>query len=360
MGTVDGFARCLDYFADLIDRGVNLRVVNLSLGFAEQFPMLGVPAIPMADEVLLHRSPAVRAGFEALVERDVSIVAAAHNLYRDVDDAPEHAMFPAAFELPGLIGVGGINHRGTWFGNRGRRTVDVVAPATDVISPAIAPELALMGRLIDPTRRMTGDTPPFDRLPRGEGTSQATAYVSTVVALMRAHHDSAALDAAAIRRRLIASSSPLPALPYMLLLRESSTPEVQTLLQLMLGFEPTTRNAKQAELEANSIAGAIVRLDGALGCHDRTFARLTGPVQRQAVPVGEALVIEAEAFDCERPSADAALAAHVVSPDGETAPVELEAVGDGVFRAAFVVPQPGDYTIALDSRPDDVVQVTIE
>lgn len=357
MGTADGFARCLAYFADLIDRGVNLRVVNLSLGFAEQFPLLGMPAIPMADEVLLHRSEAVRAGFEALVARDVSIVAAAHNMYRDIDEQLEHAMYPAAFELPGVIGVGGINRRGTWFGNRGRRTVDVVAPAADVISPAIAPELALMGRLVEPARRVRPETPPFDRLPRGEGTSQATAYVSTVVALMRAHEDSAALDAAGIRRRLIASSSPLPPLPYMFILRESADPDFQGLLQLMLGVEPTTRDAKQAELEANSIAGGIVRLDAALGCRERAFARLTGPVQRQ---VGEALVIEAEAFDCEAPADDAALGAQVVTPDGAAVPVELEAVGGGVFRAEFGVEQAGVHAIALDRRPDDVIEVVVE
>lgn len=360
MGTVDGFARCLGYFADLIDRGVNLRVVNLSLGFAEQLPMLGQPDIPMVDEVLLHRSAAVRAGLEALAERDVSIVAAAHNMYRDIDDVPEHAMYPAAFELPNIIGVGGISRRGTWFGNRGRRTIDVVAPATDIISPAVGPDLALMARLVDPTRRMGHETPPFDRLPRGEGTSQATAYVSTVVALTRAHEDSADLDAPAIRRRLIASSSPLPALPYMLVLRESADVETQGFLQLMLGFEPTTRTAKQAELEANSIAGAIVRLDAALDCRDRPFGRLTGPVQRQAVAVGEALTIEAEAFDCETPSEDAALAASVVTPDEQTVPIELEAVGEGVFRASFVVEAPGLYTIALDDRPDDTLAVTIE
>lgn len=360
MGTADGFARCLDYFADLIDRGVNLRVINLSLGYAERFPLLGQPDIPMTDEVLLHRSPAVQAGLEALTARDVSIVAAAHNMYRDVDGAPAHAMFPAAFELPGLIGVGGISRRGTWFGNRGRRTVDVVAPATDVVSPAVGPDLALMARLIDPARRVRPGTPPFDRLPRGEGTSQATAYVSTVVALMRAHEATAGLDAPAIRRRLIASSSPLPPLPWMAVLRESADLAMQGFLQALLGLEPTTGRAKQAELEANSIAGGIVRLDAALDCRDRPFGRLTGPVQRQAVAVGEALVIEAEAFDCEAPAGDAALGARVVTPDGREVPVALEAMGGGVFRASFVVEAPGSHAIALDARPDDALELVIE
>lgn len=360
MGTADGFARCLAYFADLVDAGVDLRVVNLSLGFAERFPSLGAPDLPMVDEVLLHRSPAVIEGFAALVERDVSIVAAAHNLYRDVDDTPAHAMYPAAFELDGLIGVGGINRRGTWFGNRGRRTVDVVAPAFPIISPAVRPSLAMMQWLVDPAFGGAAASPPFDRMPRGEGTSQATAYVSTVVALMRAHRPTAALDAAAVRRRLIASSSPLPPLPAGPILRESANPALLPLLQLLLGPEPPTREAKQAELRANGIAGGIVRLDAALDCHARPFRRLTGPVQRQAGPPGAALVVEAEAFDCETPAPEPSLAAHAIGPDGARRRLALDAAAPGLYRARFTPEAPGEYAFALDATPDDRLVIRIE
>ncbi|MCB9529620.1 MAG: S8 family serine peptidase [Myxococcales bacterium] len=364
MGTVDGFARCLDYFAGLIDAGVDLRVVNLSLGFAERFPMLGQPDLAMVDDVLLHRSAAVRDGFAALAARDVVFVAAAHNMFRDIDDVPAHAMYPAAFEIEGLIGVSGINRRGTLFGNRGRRTVDVVAPAQGLIHAAASPRIAMMARLVGPHARVLGadGTPPFDRVQRAEGSSQATAYVSAVVALMRAHAPTAALDAAAIRRRLIASATPLPAaLPRMWVLREASDANLQALYWAMLGaVEPATREEKQAALAAASFGGAIARLDTALTCAGRVFRRLSGPVPRQAVAVGEAIVVEAEAFVCEAPADDEVIDVTVTGPDGTVSVLSLASQGGGRYAAELPIVAPGAYAFALAEAPDDVLRVEIE
>ena len=362
-GTVDGAVECIDYFLELKARGVNLVVVNLSHGMAKAFPMFGTLDVPIVDDALGDASnPDVVAAFDRLEAADVVVVAAAHNQFRDIDDAPEHAMYPAAFEHDNIVRVGGINERGVWFGNRGRHTVDVAAPAQAIRHPAVSADLAMMARLArDDVRELgaTGDVP-FDFVSFGEGTSQATAYMSTVVALLRANATTAQLSAPAIRRLILAAATPLPSIPWMWILRPAGNPDLQAAYWYYLGmFEPTTRTLKQQQLSQNSRSGRIARLDRALACQGLGFQRLVSPVQRQAVAAGGTLRVEAESYVCAQPSTASSLSATVKRPDGLTQTLTLTAQGGGYYAASYVPAMPGSHAFALTSAPTDVLTLAV-
>lgn len=362
-GTLDGAVECIDYFLDLKARGVNLAVVNISFGMAEELPMIDGSDVPIVDDALVgETSPAAVDAFDRLAAAAVVVVAAAHNMFRDIDDAPEHAMYPAAFEHDNIVRVGGINERGVWFGNRGRHTIDLAAPAQGIRHAAVGADLAMMARLArDDVRELglTGDVP-FDHISFGEGTSQATAYMSAAAALLRANAATAHLTAPEIRRLLLASATPLPSIPWMLILRPAANTTIQSLYWLYLGmFEPTTRTLKQKQLSDNSRSGRIARLDRALACQSFGFQRIVAPVQRQAGAVGQALLVEAESHVCAQPSSAGTLSATVGRPDGTTQQLTLTAQGNGHYVASYVPAMPGSHTFALASAPGDVLTVTI-
>ncbi|XXX74174.1 S8 family serine peptidase [Sorangium sp. So ce134] len=361
-GSVDGAIECADYFLDLKARGVNLVAINVSYGMAEQWPSIDGTDIPMVDDALFHKDPGLLDAFDRLEAEDVLVVASAHNLFRDIDDKAEHAMYPAAFDHDNVIGVGGINERGTWFGNRGRSTVDIAAPAQRILLPAVRPELAMMARLVRAERRELGDTGdvPFDFAEFTEGTSQATAYVSTMAALLRANATTSELTAPEIRRLILSSGTPLPSIPWMLILRPAADPKLQLAYWTFLGmFEPTTRTLKQNQLSEGSLSGRIARLDRALACQGFAFQRIVAPAQRHASPAGSPLTVTAESYVCAQPSSAATLAAKVTRPDGSTASLTLVGDGDGRYSADYVPTVPGTYRFALSSAPSDALSVQV-
>lgn len=350
-----GAVECADYFLSLKERGVNLVAVNVSFGIAERFPIITGTDVAIEPDAWLHNSPALRSSFEALSAAGITLVAAAHNLFRDVDDTPAHAMYPAAFEFDNVIGVGGVNERGVWFGNRGRNTADLVAPAQRIIHHAVSPEIAMMARF-----EGEGDKP-FDQVTFGEGTSQATAYVSSMVALLKANASTAQLTPPELRALLLSSATPLPSnLPWMLVLRPAGDTTLQAVYWAMLGmFEPSTRTIKQQQLSANSLSGRIARLDRALACQSESFTRITAPVPRMVAGVGAAFEVRAESYVCAAPAAAASLAATVTLPSGAVQSLTLQGRGDGTYVAAFMPTTSGSFTFALNAAPSDVLTVTI-
>ncbi|WP_437721852.1 S8 family serine peptidase [Sorangium sp. So ce861] len=361
-GSVVGAIECADYFLDLKSQGVNLVAINVSYGMAEQWPSIDGTDIPMVDDTLFHKDPGLLDAFDRLEAEDVLVVASAHNLFRDIDDKPVHAMYPAAFDHGNVIGVGGINERGTWFGNRGRNTVDIAAPAQRILLPAVRPEIAMMARLARAERRdtlSTGDVP-FDFADFTEGTSQATAYVSTMAALLRANAATSELSAPEIRRLILSSGTPLPSIPWMWILRPAADTNTQLAYWTFLGmFEPTTRTLKQNQLSESSLSGRIARLDRALACQGFAFQRIVEPVQRHAAPAGSPLTVAAESYVCAQPSSAATLAAKVTRPDGSTASLTLVGDGDGRYSVDYVPTVPGTYRFALSSAPNDVLSVQV-
>lgn len=270
-------------------------------------------------------------------------------------------MFPAAFDLAHVVGVGGINERGVWFGNRGRHTIDVVAPAQRIPRPTIGADLAMLNYLVQGSARIEEGTPRFDLKPDGEGTSEATAYVATVAALLRAHGPTSQLDGAALRRLLMASGSELPSLPWMWILRQASTPDLQARHWLMLGpFEPTTRTAKQTQLADRSRSGRMVRLDRALDCDGARFERLVAPVPRLVTPQAP-LRVAAESFVCAEPYSATHLSARVRRPDGVTESIVLwPSARAGLYELEYSPDAPGRYRFSLEAAPDDVLEVLVE
>lgn len=201
---------------------------------------------------------------------------------------------------------------------------------------------------------------PFDFVTFGEGTSQATAYMSTVVALLRANAATAHLGAPEIRRLVLASATPLPSLPWMLILRPAGSPELQAAYWAYLGmFEPTTRTLKQQQLGQYSRSGRIARLDRALSCQGLAFERLVSPVGRQVAAAGGVLRVEAESYVCAQPSIAASLPATVKRSDGTTQPITLTAQGGGRYAASFTPPAPGSYSFWLNATPGDVLTVSV-
>ncbi len=341
--SLDGVAECIDYFLDLKARGVNLVAVNMSFGV-----MIDAP-----DAAPEESAPSVVALIDRLAAADVVLVAAAGNDFRNLDDAPEHALYPAAFEHDNLLAVGGINERGTWFGNKGRHTVDVAAPAQRLRHPVGSAELAMMARLLHQPLNV-----PFDFMTDSSGTSQATAYMTTAVALLRANAATAHLGAPEIRRLVLASATPLPSLPWMLITRPVYLWPLINLFEPKSVFEPTTRTLKQQQLEKYSRSGRIARLDRALACQGLAFERLVSPVGRQVI-AGGALRVEAESYVCAQPSASTSLSATVKLPDGTTQPITLTAQGGGRSAASYAPPAPGSYTFWLDTAPGDVLTVGV-
>ena len=116
----------------------------------------------------------------------VVVAAAAGNDGLDIDGEP---MYPAAFDVPGLISVGAIDDGDALgsFSNRGRATVDLTAPGVDVLA-----------------------TVPGDGYAYASGTSMAAPHVAGVAALVIQQHPD--WSAAKVRSRIIATARPVAGL----------------------------------------------------------------------------------------------------------------------------------------------------
>lgn len=140
-GDAAGVMKAIQYGIALRKAGVNLRVINLSLG--------GGDSSESFKEVLIE---ADRAG--------ILVVAAAGNDTNDNDSKPT---YPANYEVPNVISVAAIDSKGLLasFSNYGARSVDVAAPGVFIWS-----------------------TFPFGFYFFLDGTSMAAPHVSGVAALV--------------------------------------------------------------------------------------------------------------------------------------------------------------------------------
>ncbi|OHV37806.1 MULTISPECIES: S8 family serine peptidase [Pseudofrankia] len=131
------------------DRGA--KVISLSLGSS------GPP------------EPGERAAVRYALARDVVVVAAAGNVDSDDHDPADHAINSPA-NIPGVIAVTGSNPRGDfWDGSASGPLAVLAAPAPSIRAPVPA--------ALSPSGAQTAD-----------GTSNSTAIVAGVVALVRAEH----------------------------------------------------------------------------------------------------------------------------------------------------------------------------
>ena len=157
-----------DYVLLMINRGVNIKVLNNSWGGPGEAPAAMLEAV------------------EALNEAGVVFVAAAGNEGANNDVVPDT---PSAIDVPNVISVAAVDRRGLLpsFSNFGATTVDLAAPGSQILST------------------LPGNT--YDTY---NGTSMAAPHVAGVAALMFARNSS--LSAAEVRTRMLENVVDLSAL----------------------------------------------------------------------------------------------------------------------------------------------------
>jgi subtilisin family serine protease len=174
---VGGEQKLAAAITDAVSKGA--RVVNLSFGGDQPQPALD-QAMAAAPNTLF--------------------VIAAGNSGRNLDVAPQYpcAASPGSPAVPNKLCVAAVDNTGSldFASNYSARLVDLAAPGTDV------PQLDLPG---DHSVLSNGHGYGY-----GSGTSQATAFVSGVAALVLAHDPN--LDGAALRARILATVDRVPSL----------------------------------------------------------------------------------------------------------------------------------------------------
>jgi subtilisin family serine protease len=159
-GSDDQAVEAIDYAASF-----GVPIINASWGGAGASPVLDL----------------------AIAESGALFVAAAGNAALDLD-APTNHFYPAESNVPNVLSVGAINQAGAraGFSNYGASAVDIMAPGTNILSS----------------------------YPGGyawsDGTSMAAPHASGIAALALSRPD-APTTAAALRKRVIDSAMPLPA-----------------------------------------------------------------------------------------------------------------------------------------------------
>ena len=307
---------CLWYFYNLKQSGVNIAAINASGGMSKymNFNDLLYPLI--ASQYHLDTSKMYMLA-DLLEAEDIPVVAAAGNNGWSIDQlVEERAYFPAAFTNSNIIAVGATNNQGEmWrWSSYGRWSVDVMAPGQDILSTV--PSYPLFPE----------DTADFVVT---HGTSQATAFVTGIVALLKANQSTQHLDAASIRRLLMSSGKPIP------------------------------------EAKDKSVSGALVRMadhngKGALTCQDQLFRRRQAPNSDSIVALpGETVVLEVQSFNCAGPNTEDQVQV-TVNETGEIINLyddgigQDETAGDGVFSGVWMVPY-GQLQFTLSSGYDSVL-----
>lgn len=166
---------------DKVAPGPSLRAIGDGLRWATDHGATVVSISLGSDHPVMSADmDAIKTAVAYAEAHDVVVVAATGNL-----PGAKHIVTPAS--LPGVVAVGGTTRSGAaWTGGTSGKQMALAGPATDIVSPDTLgrPEDA------DPSGYKTSD-----------GTSNATAIVAGVAALVRAKYPD--LDAANVINRLI-------------------------------------------------------------------------------------------------------------------------------------------------------------
>ena len=298
-GTPESITACLDYFSDLKEQGINIAVINGS-GGASSFNNLIISRGAVRQKYWLN-TPEVQAALVRLNTLNIPVVSAAGNNGWSIDHDEETLYFPASFELDNIISVAAINNQGSLWSNSsfGRWTVDVAAPGESILSTS-------------PRVEITGAQTSADYIV-SSGTSQATAFVTGVIALLKANTNTAALSPIQIKRLLLSSGKPLDEL------------------------KQTTRSGQLIQL-----AGDQGR--GALNCSNQLFERRHQPQQNNIFRIpGDILYLEVHKYQCAEPSPESSITV-TVSPTNEQVTLNDtglspdKTAGDGIYSGNWIVP----------------------
>ncbi len=165
-GTIADAVACLDYLAQMKDRGVNIVASNNSWGG-------GLPSRALSDAIAAHR------------QRGILFVASAGNNGHNNDVA---AALPCSYDQSNIICVAATDHNDVRasFSNTGPSTVHLAAPGVDVLSTA-----------------------PNNTYRLASGTSMAAPHVAGAVALLYA--DNPARDWRQVKNLIVAGGDAIPA-----------------------------------------------------------------------------------------------------------------------------------------------------
>jgi subtilisin family serine protease len=279
-GSTADAVTCLGYVARMKDLGVNIVATNNSWGGG-------------------GFSQALYDAIDAQRQRGILFIAAAGNSGSDNDATPT---YPASYDLPNVIAVASTTRTDALssFSNRGRRTVHVGAPGSEILSTTPGDNYALMS-----------------------GTSMATPHVAGVAALLKARDPSR--DWRAIRNLILAGGD------------------------------------NNSNLTTNTVTGKRLNAFGSLSCSNSTvFSRLK-PVQNSVTgTVGSSIRLAALNINCGAGNGNVAVN---VSPGGQvltltddgTAPDQV--AGDGIYSASFVPGTTGQFVLTFPNGETVNVQV---
>jgi subtilisin family serine protease len=288
-GSSAGFIECLEYVADMKDRGVNIVAVNLSVGGGG------------AD-------PDVASAIDSLRQRGILAIAAAGNgdLLGNGINLDESPAYPASFFLPNIISVAATTSADaiTIFSNYGRRTVHLGAPGEDILS-TMAPgsTIALL-----PACPLAGDL--YCSL---DGTSMATPFVAGVTALLKASNPT--LDWRAIKNLILAGGDNVSSL--------------------------AGKTVTEKRLNAN----------GSLTCTNSVVSSRLQPVGDQTTTaVGDPLALAALNINCAQPNGEMQVSVNggesvVTLQDVGSGSDQAE--GDGIYSGQFIASALGTYTLGF-------------
>lgn len=315
-GKESALVDCLWYFYNLKQSGVNIAVINASGGMSKHINMGGIMYPLVADPYLLN-TPNMYMLADLLQAEDISVIAAAGNNSWSIDQVvEERAYYPASFENTNIIAVGATNNQGNlWAGTSyGRFSVDVMAPGQDILSTN--PSFPIFSE----------ENSDFIV---SHGSSQATAYVTGMVALLKANASTEHLDSTSIRRLLLSSSKPIPAATN------------------------------------KSVSGGLARLadnngKGVLTCDNQVFRRRQLPKADAMVALPNSNIkLAVESYNCANPGSETEITV-TVQPTGETFMLydnglgDDELAGDGIFSGNWTVPF-GHFQYTLSSGYDSVL-----
>lgn len=322
--TPESITACLNYFSDLKERGVNIAVINGS-GGASAFNNLVVTHGEIRSKYHLN-TPEVKDALLRLDTLNIPIIAAAGNNSWNIDNDPKATYYPASFSLNNIISVTAINNQGSLWNSAsfGRWSVDIAAPGENILST-------------NPRVEITGSEATANYI-ISSGTSQATAFVTGVVALLKANTSTAMLTPLGIKRLLLSSGKPLT------------------------GLEQTTRSGQLVQLSDGIEKGVLT-------CNNQLFQRRHQPQSDTLFRIpGETIYFEVHKYRCANPSSAPSVTV-TVSPTGQEIQLFDNGIfpdsvsGDGIYSGNWVVPtEVIDYqlTMGVDSvtQQNDTIDVS--
>jgi subtilisin family serine protease len=172
-GSTANIVSAINYVLDLKSHGVNLAVINMSLGYYNEDPAVG-QAIKKAGDT------------------GIVVVASAGNEGKNNDAKPH---YPSGYNnFDNLISVAAIDSNGQLasYSNYGQTTVDLAAPGTSIYSTTKNGSYGLMN-----------------------GTSMAAPFVSAAVAILVANNNvtgNSILSPATIKEQILSTVTPQPSL----------------------------------------------------------------------------------------------------------------------------------------------------